>query len=116
MLESVTLGTKGNTQVVVPHVTEHYGAMCDPPEKCIPVCTLKNFPNQIEHTLQWGRDWFEGAFKQAPEEVNTYLSSESVNAYLERLHPTTRRETLQLVQRTLVEEHPSSYIDCLTWA
>ena len=74
MLESGTLGTKGNTQVVVPHLTENYGATRDPPEKSIPVCTLKNFPNQITHTLQWARDWFEGAFKQAAEEVNTYLS------------------------------------------
>ena len=42
MLESGTLGTKGNTQVVVPHLTENYGATRDPPEKSIPVCTLKN--------------------------------------------------------------------------
>lgn len=47
MLESGTLGTKGNTQVVVPHLTENYGATRDPPEKSIPVCTLKNFPNQV---------------------------------------------------------------------
>ena len=58
LLESGTLGTKGNTQVVVPRLTEHYGATRDPPEKSIPVCTLKNFPNKIEHTLQWARDWF----------------------------------------------------------
>jgi ubiquitin-activating enzyme E1 len=44
MLESGTLGTKGNTQIVVPHLTENYGATRDPPEKSIPVCTLKNFP------------------------------------------------------------------------
>ena len=59
MLESGTLGSKGHTQVVVPHKTEHYGASRDPPEKSIPICTLKSFPNQIEHTLQWAREWFE---------------------------------------------------------
>ena len=52
MLESGTLGTKGNTQVVVPYVTENYGAARDPPEASIPVCTLKIFPNKIEPTLQ----------------------------------------------------------------
>lgn len=52
MLESGTLGTKGNTQVVVPGVTENYGATRDPPEQSIPVCTLKHFPNNIAHTLQ----------------------------------------------------------------
>ncbi|GAB5034262.1 ubiquitin-activating enzyme e1 1 [Nannochloropsis oceanica] len=80
MLESGTLGTKGNTQVVVPHLTENYGATRDPPEKSIPVCTLKNFPNQIEHTVQWARDWFEGVFKQAPDDVNAYLSNPEVTS------------------------------------
>jgi ubiquitin-activating enzyme E1 len=74
MFESGTLGTKGNTQIVVPHITENYGATRDPPEKSIPVCTLKNFPNQIQHTLQWARDWFEGECKQCcAEDVNVYL-------------------------------------------
>lgn len=59
MFESGTLGTKGHTQVVLPFQTEHYGATRDPPEKSIPMCTLKFFPNQIEHTLQWAREWFE---------------------------------------------------------
>jgi ubiquitin-activating enzyme E1 len=59
MLESGTLGAKGHTQIVAPYKTENYGATRDPPEKSIPVCTLKHFPNQIDHTLQWARDWFE---------------------------------------------------------
>jgi len=52
LLESGTLGTKANVQVVLPHLTESYSSSQDPPEKSIPVCTLKNFPNAIEHTLQ----------------------------------------------------------------
>lgn len=52
LLESGTLGTKGNVQVVLPYVTESYSSSQDPPEKSIPICTLKNFPNAIEHTLQ----------------------------------------------------------------
>jgi ubiquitin-activating enzyme E1 len=36
---------------VAPGKTENYGATRDPPEKSI--------PNQIDHTLQWTRDWFE---------------------------------------------------------
>jgi ubiquitin-activating enzyme E1 len=88
MLESGTLGTQGE-HPVVPHLTENYGATRDPPEKSIPVCTLKNFPNQIQHTLQWARDWFEGAFKQASEEVNSYLSMPAAQ-YLKVCSPTTR--------------------------
>ena len=115
MLESGTLGTKGNTQVVVPHVTEHYGATRDPPEKSIPVCTLKNFPNQIQHTLQWARDYFEGDFKQSAEEVNSYLSH-TPEAYLESLQPNTKLETLKTLQRTLVDDRPVTFEDCVVWA
>ncbi len=73
LLESGTLGTKGNVQVVIPHVTESYGSSQDPPEKETPICTLKNFPNAIEHTLQWARDTFEGLFTQPANYVNDYL-------------------------------------------
>jgi ubiquitin-activating enzyme E1 len=45
-------------QVVLPHLTESYSSSQDPPEKSIPICTLKNFPNAIEHTIQWARDAF----------------------------------------------------------
>lgn len=73
LLESGTLGTKGNVQVVIPHVTESYGSSQDPPEKETPICTLKNFPNAIEHTLQWARDSFEGLFTQPASYVMEYL-------------------------------------------
>lgn len=69
LLESGTLGTKGNVQVVIPFLTESYSSSQDPPEKSIPICTLKNFPNAIEHTLQvitfGGRAGWE---RQAPRQ------------------------------------------------
>mmetsp|Transcript_70685 Transcript_70685/g.106941 ORF Transcript_70685/g.106941 Transcript_70685/m.106941 type:complete len:1043 (-) Transcript_70685:78-3206(-) len=115
MLESGTLGTKGNTQIVIPHLTENYGATRDPPEKSIPVCTLKNFPNQIQHTLQWARDWFEGEFKQSAEDVNSYLT-QPAEQYLESLQPNEKTETLKMIQKTLVDERPLAFEDCVVWA
>eukprot|EP00751_Fragilariopsis_kerguelensis_P008429 CAMPEP_0170803386 /NCGR_PEP_ID=MMETSP0733-20121128/30001_1 /TAXON_ID=186038 /ORGANISM="Fragilariopsis kerguelensis, Strain L26-C5" /LENGTH=1054 /DNA_ID=CAMNT_0011157081 /DNA_START=104 /DNA_END=3268 /DNA_ORIENTATION=+ len=115
MLESGTLGTKGNTQIVVPGLTENYGATRDPPEKSIPVCTLKNFPNQIQHTLQWARDYFEGEFKQSAEDVNSYLS-QSPEDYLASLQPNTKTETLTTIRRTLVDDRPMTFEDCVGWA
>jgi molybdopterin/thiamine biosynthesis adenylyltransferase len=38
LLESGTLGTKCNTQVVIPNLTENYGASRDPEEKMTPDC------------------------------------------------------------------------------
>ena len=74
LVDSGTLGTMGNVQVIVPFQTESYSSSQDPPEKSIPICTLKNFPNAIEHTLQWARDTFEGVFRQAAENASQYIS------------------------------------------
>ena len=97
-------------------VPPYHGATRDPPEKSIPVCTLKNFPNQIQHTLQWARDWFEGEFKQCAEDVNVYLSATDSIQYLESLQPNTKLETLKTVHRILKDERPTSFEDCITWA
>ena len=64
LLESGTLGTKANSQMIVPHVTQCYGDSQDPPEESIPMCTLRSFPNLIEHCIEWGRAKFEGLFTQ----------------------------------------------------
>jgi ubiquitin-activating enzyme E1 len=37
LLESGTLGAKCNSQMVLPHLTENYGASRDPPEKQAPL-------------------------------------------------------------------------------
>uniref|UniRef100_A0A8C2X6K7 E1 ubiquitin-activating enzyme n=1 Tax=Cyclopterus lumpus TaxID=8103 RepID=A0A8C2X6K7_CYCLU len=104
LLESGTLGTKGNVQVVIPFLTESYSSSQDPPEKSIPICTLKNFPNAIEHTLQWARDEFEGLFKQPPENRTLKLPG---------AQPV---EVLEAVYKSLVTDCPHSWADCVAWA
>jgi ubiquitin-activating enzyme E1 len=113
--DSGTLGTKGNTQVVVPKLTENYGASRDPPEKSIPICTLKNFPNQIEHTLQWARDWFEGEFNQASSDVNNYLGNPDFMKQL-NAQQNTKLETLERIKKSLMTERPLSFDECIVWA
>jgi ubiquitin-activating enzyme E1 len=85
--------------VVIPHVTESYSSSQDPPEKSIPICTLKNFPNQIEHTLQWARDMFEGTFSQAPLSAKQYLEEQDFVEKTKRLQGCQPLETLELVER-----------------
>jgi ubiquitin-activating enzyme E1 len=75
LLESGTLGTKANVQVVLPNTTQSYGDSQDPPEESIPLCTLKNFPHQIEHTIEWARDVFHGLFTDVPGEANSLLKN-----------------------------------------
>jgi ubiquitin-activating enzyme E1 len=72
LVDAGTLGSKGNVQVVVPGQSESYGFSVDPPDPSIPVCTLKNFPYAIAHTIQWGRDLFEGYFERRPKQANEF--------------------------------------------
>ncbi|KAK6625245.1 E1 ubiquitin-activating protein [Polyplax serrata] len=116
LLESGTLGTKGNTQVVVPFLTESYGSSQDPPEKSIPICTLKNFPNAIEHTLQWARDNFEGLFKQLPENASQYLTDPMFVDRTLKLQGIQPMEVLESVKQALVDDRPRSFEDCVAWA
>ncbi|XP_064141822.1 ubiquitin-like modifier-activating enzyme 6 isoform X2 [Loxodonta africana] len=90
LLDSGTMGTKGHTEVIVPHLTESYNSHRDPPEEEIPFCTLKSFPAAIEHTIQWARDKFESSFSHKPSLFNkfwqTYHSAEEVLQALQLLH------------------------------
>jgi len=114
LLESGTLGAKGNVQVVVPRLTESYGSSRDPPEKSIPVCTLKNFPNEISHCIQWARDLFAGYYAQSAEDVNAYLSQPDYLQTLER-QPGVRKPTLESIRTNLCEK-PISVEECIVWA
>ncbi|KAG7188057.1 hypothetical protein KM043_013222 [Ampulex compressa] len=116
LLESGTLGTKGNTQVVVPFLTESYSSSQDPPEKSIPICTLKNFPNAIEHTLQWARDNFEGLFRKAAQNAAQYISDPQFVERTLKLPGVQPLEVLESVKTALVEERPRSFADCVAWA
>lgn len=73
LLESGTLGTKANSQMIVPHKTQAYGDSQDPPEESIPMCTLRNFPNQIEHCIEWGRDQFNTLFCSRVQDAGEFL-------------------------------------------
>lgn len=115
LLESGTLGTKGNTQVVLPNLTESYSSSQDPPEQSFPMCTLRSFPNKIEHTIAWARENFETSFVKSPETVNLYLSQPN---YLETTLKQGGNEkgTLETIRDYLVTDKPLSFEDCIIWA
>ncbi|XP_038128902.1 ubiquitin-like modifier-activating enzyme 1 [Cyprinodon tularosa] len=121
MLEGGTLGSKGHTLVVVPHLTESYGPAKSSSGNAIPLCTLKNFPHRIEHTLQWARDQFEGLFKQTPENVNLFLRDSN---FIERTLGHGDAEALEILEgvwsnlqeRQVGGQRPKSWEDCVNWA
>eukprot|EP01120_Amphizonella_sp_Union-15-10_P012303 TRINITY_DN5439_c0_g1_i1.p1 TRINITY_DN5439_c0_g1~~TRINITY_DN5439_c0_g1_i1.p1 ORF type:complete len:683 (+),score=139.32 TRINITY_DN5439_c0_g1_i1:56-2050(+) len=114
LIDSGTLASKGNVQVVVPPLTESYGSSTDPPAKETPICLLHSFPNNIEHCLQWAReDLFEGQFVKNPEIVNSYLANPKL--YISSLSPNMRYPTLEILKEALLDYKPD-FDDCIRWA
>ncbi|RNC46678.1 ubiquitin-like modifier-activating enzyme 1 [Trypanosoma cruzi] len=112
LFESGTLGTKCNVQCIIPYCTESYSSSHDPPEKAIPLCTLKNFPNAIEHTIQWARDNFHVLFTNTPEEVNSYLQDPTTFAANLERDPATKTMSLKAVRDALLR-WPMDAADCV---
>ncbi|VEL39318.1 unnamed protein product [Protopolystoma xenopodis] len=66
MLESGTLASKGHVQVVLPGLSESYGSQTDDgatggdlieeAANAIPYCTLKSFPANVSHCIEWARE------------------------------------------------------------
>lgn len=115
LIDSGTLGTKGSTQVIVPFLTESYGSSRDAPEESIPICTLKNFPHKIEHTIQWARDHFEGLFKAGPAECNNYLTQADYLSELAK-QQNVQLTNLSTVKSYLVDDKPADFAACVRWA
>ena len=112
LFECGTLGTKGNVQVIMPKVTEHYGATQDQSEKSFPVCTVKNFPNSIEHTIHWARNEFEELFKIYPENLRKYINDENI---LSKISGNEKGELISAV-KYLYENKPNNFSDCIKFA
>lgn len=92
LIDSGTLGAKGNVQVIIPHLTESYGNSVDPEEKAgIPICTIKSFPYKHEHTIQWARELFETEFNLIPNFLNKYKNNEE----LEKLNDSDSKNLLK---------------------
>lgn len=115
LLDSGTLGTKGNTQVVLPNITESYSSSQDPPEQSFPMCTLRSFPNRIEHTIAWAKDLFHSYFAGPAEIVNMYLTQPNyLGSALKQSG--NEKQTLETLRDFLVTEKPLSFDDCIIWA
>ncbi|KAK8564699.1 hypothetical protein V6N12_058282 [Hibiscus sabdariffa] len=117
LLESGTLGAKCNTQMVIPHLTENYGASRDPPEKQAPMCTVHSFPHNIDHCLTWARSEFEGLLEKTPAEVNAFLSNPSEYATsMRNAGDAQAKDNLERILECLEREKCETFQDCVTWA
>ncbi|CAH9129273.1 unnamed protein product [Cuscuta epithymum] len=117
LLESGTLGAKCNTQMVIPHLTENYGASRDPPERQAPMCTVHSFPHNIDHCLTWARSEFEGLLEKTPAEANAYLTNPSEYTSTQtKSGDAQARDNLERVLECLDKERCKTFEDCISWA
>lgn len=130
LLESGTLGTKCNTQMVLPHLTENYGASRDAPEKQAPQCAVHNFPHNIDQCLVLAQSEFNGAFDTAPSDLVSFLSEgagwvdglaasqETPSSILDKLRgdPRVLCGVAGGCRDLLIAEPCSSWAQCLGWA
>ncbi|GMH33109.1 hypothetical protein BSKO_00943 [Bryopsis sp. KO-2023] len=117
LLESGTLGAKCNTQMVIPHMTENYGASRDPPETEAPMCTVHSFPHNIDHCLAWGRSEFEGMLENRPSEVNKYLKDpEAAKTAIRSTPDAQNRGKLENVVEAITLDMCKTFEDCIKCA
>lgn len=75
LIDSGTLGPKANTQVVIPYLTESYSSSQDPEEASFPLCTIHQYPYNIQHTIAWAKDVFGGLFEVQPKDLKSYIEN-----------------------------------------
>ena len=107
LLESGTLGPKGHVQVIIPFKTESYGSQNDPEvSNDIPQCTLKMFPEEAIHCVEWARDQFGKKFTQLPKAINKRIEEAKNNE---------DNDDIKLTKKTLkwLKKIPKTFEDCL---
>ena len=109
LFESGTMGMKGNTQPVVPFLTETYSDSNDPSENdSFPVCTIKNFPSKIEHTIHWARDNFE-IFNRAFRYIIKYRDDKNFLNTLSHFDRNQAIDDINMFCKTPIDD----WTDCL---
>ena len=112
LLESGTLGPKGHVQVILPLLTENYSQVRDASEEQnIPVCTLKMFPEEALHCMEWAKDRFEFYFAQLPKTCVRVLEEFQKSGSLESLDLKVQKSVLKFLRKK-----PSSVGDSISQA
>jgi ubiquitin-activating enzyme E1 len=107
LVDSGTLGNKGHVQVILPQSTETYSERSDPEDDhSIPVCTLKLFPEETVHCIEWALDLFARYFTVEPALVRACLQPSGADLAGEKLAKIIK----------ILRKWPQSFEDCIHFA
>lgn len=102
LFECGTEGIRGSTHVFVPHKTISYSDIKQEPKKEFALCTLKLFPYESIHCIEWSRSLFEEIFTISVNETKKYLADkEAYIESLQRLSSSLALEKLQALELLL---------------
>jgi len=121
LLESGTLGTKCNGEIILPFRTKSYndGVESDDNENQIAMCTLKNFPYLPLHCIEYARQsYFTNYFEDEPQKYEQFR--EDLDGFLETISSEgakTRMNILKRMQRLVdAQKGGVSFADCILLA
>jgi ubiquitin-activating enzyme E1 len=121
LLESGTLGTKCNGEIILPFRTKSYNDIkeTDDNENQIAMCTLKNFPYLPLHCIEYARQsYFTDYFEDEPQKYEQFRTD--MDAFLETINnegSSTRLKILKRLQRLCeAQEGGVKFEDCITLA
>ncbi len=113
LLESGTLGTKNNSEIAVPFVTQSYsdGGDGDGQENAIAMCTLRSFPYLPLHCIEMAKQqYFSELFQFGPQLYETFRrdSSEFFDQIEAMKEPKERLKFLQYVKSQIQSQRSGS--------
>ncbi len=106
MIDSGTLGTKGHVQVIIPFKTESYRSVNDAElNEDIPVCTLKMFPENNVHCIEWAKDKMLNKFSIFPKNFRKIVDDLNNNFNVD--------DVLVKKLGKVLKKIPNDFNDCL---
>jgi len=115
LLESGTMGTKCNSEVVLPYKTKSYNDGEEQETEGIPMCTLQNFPYLPVHCIEWARASFS-RFETLPKLWNTFLLDE--DKFVEQVNTAEGEERMAMLKNieAFVNISANTYEACVELA
>ena len=105
LLESGTLGTKSNHEVVLPYRTSTYNDAKedDSNENQIAMCTLRSFPYLPMHCIEFAKQaYFSDYFEFGPEQYETFRSDKAIFfEQLDSMDPGEQHRSLSMIKAFL---------------
>lgn len=112
LIDSGTLGLKGNTQVIIPYLTESYNSYSNKESNEIPVCTIKTFPYLTEHTLQWSKNIFMEYFNLIIQDYHNFINNPNHINIIELSEKDNYINNINYV----IDNYPYTILDSIIWS